>query len=355
MQGHIHPSASYLCKIMMNTLQQRPAIAQRSNQDRSSSRGWRFQRLRCPASSKEYEEVQRSGQLPQRSRDVLNKGIAAFYDSSTALWEDMWGDHLHHGYYSVSDEQEQETRKKSNRQAQIDMIDNVLSWAGVDSVKSMVDVGCGLGGSSRHIAKKFGCTSQGITLSPYQARRGNEISNTQGLGSEVELRVADALDQPFEDDTFDLVWSLESGEHMPNKKRFVDELVRVAAPGGRVIIVTWCHRVLDPGEETLTAEETTLLDQICDAYYLPQWCSVDDYVSLFESQGMENIRTADWSKEVSPFWGQVIKSALSIQGMVGLIRSGWKTLRGAFVMPLMARGLQTGLVRFILITGTKQT
>lgn len=340
--------------------QQRAVIAKRTNQDQPHivcpSRGWRIQRLRCHASSKEFEEVQRSGQLPQRSRDVLNKGIAAFYDSSTALWEDMWGDHLHHGYYDVSDEQgqEQQKRSKSNRQAQIDMIDNVLSWAEVESVKSMVDVGCGLGGSSRHIAKKFGCAAQGITLSPYQARRGNEISKAEGLGSEVELRVADALDQPFEDNSFDLVWSLESGEHMPNKKRFVDELVRVATPGGRVIIVTWCHRVLDPGEETLTAEETTLLDQICDAYYLPQWCSVDDYVSLFESQGMENIRTTDWSKEVTPFWGQVIKSALSIQGMVGLLKSGWKTLRGALVMPLMAKGLQTGLVRFVLITGTKQ-
>ncbi len=33
---------------------------------------------------------------------------------------------------------------------------------------------------------------------------------------------------------------MESGEHMPDKQRFVNELVRVVAPGGRVIIVTWC-------------------------------------------------------------------------------------------------------------------
>ena len=45
----------------------------------------------------------------------------------------------------------------------------------------MVDVGCGLGGSARHIAKKFDCSAQGITLSPYQAERGNQISKEQGL------------------------------------------------------------------------------------------------------------------------------------------------------------------------------
>jgi hypothetical protein len=32
------------------------------------------------------------------------------------------------------------------------------------------------------------------------------------------LQVADALDQPFKDSQFDLVWSLESGEHMPDKQ-----------------------------------------------------------------------------------------------------------------------------------------
>lgn len=86
------------------------------------------------------------------------------------------------------------------------------------------------------------------------------------------LQVADALQQPFADDSFDLVWSLESGEHMPDKPQFVGELARVCAPGGRVIIVTWCHRVLAPSEAQLSADEQSLLDRICEAYYLPAWC-----------------------------------------------------------------------------------
>lgn len=59
---------------------------------------------------------------------------------------------------------------KSNRQAQIDMIEESLRWAGVENVSKMVDVGCGIGGSSRHIVRMFeGCTANGVTLSPYQA------------------------------------------------------------------------------------------------------------------------------------------------------------------------------------------
>lgn len=50
-------------------------------------------------------------------------------------------------------------------------------WASLQ----MVDVGCGLGGSSRHLANKYGCTAKGITLSPYQVKRGNEISRSKNL------------------------------------------------------------------------------------------------------------------------------------------------------------------------------
>jgi tocopherol O-methyltransferase len=55
---------------------------------------------------------------------------------------------------------------------------------------------------------------------------------------------------------------MESAEHMPDKPRFMRELVRVAAPGGRVLIVTWCHRELAPGEQSLRRDELNLLSKI---------------------------------------------------------------------------------------------
>ena len=280
----------------------------------------------------------------------LNQGIASFYDQSTGLWEDMWGDHLHHGYYPVDG-----GRNVSNRQAQVDMINNVLSWAGVTEVRRMLDVGCGLGGSSRHVAALYPSSrATGITLSPYQAKRGNELSVERGMGDRVALQVADALHQPFEDASFDLVWSLESGEHMPDKEQFVKELYRVTEKDGRVIIVTWCHRVLEEGEVSLREEEEELLRKINRAYFLPKWCSVARYEELFEQVGLQDVKTADWSQEVSPFWGAVIRSALSLEGVMGLLKAGWGTLQGALVMPLMAKGLRDGTIKFVLITGVKK-
>lgn len=67
---------------------------------------------------------------------------------------------------------------------------------------------------------------------------------------------------------------------------------------------------------------------------------------------MENIKTDDWSENVAPFWGEVIKSALTPEGVQGLFGAGWETIKGAIVMPLMARGFEVGVVKFVCITGT---
>jgi tocopherol O-methyltransferase len=54
-----------------------------------------------------------------------------------------------------------------------------------------------------------------------------------------------------------------------------------------------------------------LLSRICDAYYLPDWCSISRYCALAEELQLEGIKTADWSLEVQPFWRAVIDSALT--------------------------------------------
>ena len=276
----------------------------------------------------------------------------AHIHATRRLWEDVWGEHMHHGYYPGGQPRDDHV------QAQVDMIERSLEWAGLEAsvsgVDQILDVGCGIGGSSRHMARRWpGCVTRGITLSPVQARRANELAREQGLENRSTFQVADALNQPFDDSSFDLVWSMESGEHMPDKGKFVNELARVCAPGGRILIVTWCHRILREGEKTLPEDELQLLDRICEGYYLPRWCSVAEYARLCADEGLVDVRTADWSEQVSPFWRAVIRTALTWRGFVGLLRAGPATVRGGLVMPLMHQGLKRGTIRFNLITATK--
>ncbi|KAL2514373.1 Tocopherol O-methyltransferase [Forsythia ovata] len=286
--------------------------------------------------------------------ETLQKGIAEFYDESSGIWENIWGDHMHHGFY----EPDSSVSLSDHRSAQIRMIEEALRFASISDdpmqkPRQIVDVGCGIGGSSRYLARKYEARCQGITLSPVQAQRAQALAASQGLDDKVSFQVADALNQPFEDGQFNLVWSMESGEHMPDKTKFVNELARVAAPGGTIIIVTWCHRDLSPSEESLSPEEKELLNKICDAFFLPAWCSTADYVKLLESLSLQDIKAADWSENVAPFWPAVIKSALTWKGITSLLRSGWKTIKGALAMPLMIEGYNKGLIKFAIITCRK--
>jgi tocopherol O-methyltransferase len=277
---------------------------------------------------------------------TLYQQIQQFYDASSGLWEELWGEHMHHGYYGVDGK-----LKKDRRQAQIDLIEELLKWSGVQQAENILDVGCGIGGSSLYLAEKFNASATGITLSPVQAGRATERAQEAGLSGRCHFQVANAQAMPFADNSFDLVWSLESGEHMPDKAKFMQECYRVLKPGGTLIMVTWCHRPID--ESPLNADEEKHLQDIYRVYCLPYVISLPQYEAIARELPLQNIRTADWSQAVAPFWNIVIDSAFTPQAIFGLLRSGWSTIVGALSLGLMRRGYERGLIRFGLLCGNK--
>jgi tocopherol O-methyltransferase len=166
----------------------------------------------------------------------LSDQIQSFYDASSGLWESIWGEHMHHGYYGPTG-----TVRKDRRQAQIDLIDECLRWANVTQAAEILDCGCGIGGSALELATRFNAKVTGITLSPVQANRATERAEATGLAGNTapcaQFQVANALQTPFADESFDFIWSMESGEHMPNKAGFLQECHRILKPGGKLLMV----------------------------------------------------------------------------------------------------------------------
>ncbi len=277
---------------------------------------------------------------------TLYQQIQEFYDASSGLWEQVWGEHMHHGYYGADGR-----AQKDRRQAQIDLIEELLKWSNVTQATNLLDVGCGIGGSSLYLAEKFGATAMGITLSPVQATRAR--TRAQAAGLQAQFQVANALEMPFEDNSFDLVWSLESGEHMPDKTKFLQECYRVLKPGGTFIMATWCHRSTE--RSPLTADECNHLADIYRVYCLPGVISLPEYEQIAQRIGFAEIRTVDWSTAVAPFWNRVIESAFNWDAIVGLIQSGWTTIQAALSLGLMQRGYERGLVKFGVLVGGKDT
>ncbi|HEY9822184.1 MAG TPA: methyltransferase domain-containing protein [Candidatus Sericytochromatia bacterium] len=279
---------------------------------------------------------------------TLKIQIQQFYDASSGLWEQIWGEHMHHGYYGSTGKE-----KKDRRQAQIDLIEELLKWGGVKQAEEILDVGCGIGGSSLYLAQKFNARAVGITLSPVQASRATQRAQEAGLAAEVQFQVADALDMPFADETFDFVWSMESGEHMPDKEKFLAECYRVLKPGGTFLMATWCHRPITPATGELAVDERQHLAEIYRVYCLPYVISLPEYEAIAYNLSFQNIRTADWSDAVAPFWDIVIDSAFEPKAIFGLLQSGWSTVQAALSLGLMSRGYRRGLIRFGLLCGNK--
>eukprot|EP01031_Cornospumella_fuschlensis_P029792 gene29792-35971_t len=286
---------------------------------------------------------------------ALKAGIANFYDQTSGIWLDVWGEDMHHGYYP-------HPNFRNHKAAQLLMIEQALKFGfnvpsnqnlsmGFFDGKKMVDVGCGVGGSSRYIVKNFGGSATGLSLSPFQIGRANDYSAKAGLAERLSYQMADAMKMPFADNSFDLTWSMESGEHMPDKEQFMQELYRVTKPGGRIIVVTWCHR--DTTTSPLSTKEAKLLQRISKAYFLPAWVSAKTYVDLARKLGMQDVREDDWSEFVAPFWPAVIRSALQPKNFVKMLLSGWTTVQGAIASWWMRRGLKKGVIKFAIITGRK--
>lgn len=291
---------------------------------------------------------------------TITQKIQQFYDESSPLWERTWGEHMHHGYYGATGQ-----HKKNRRQAQIDLIEEALKWANVRSADTILDVGCGIGGSTLYLAEKFSAKAVGITLSPVQAQRAGERASEKGIALNawenfadvdapaVQFQVTDALATPFPDDAFDFIWSMESGEHMPDKQSFLRECYRLLKPGGTFLMATWCHRSTDNLAGALTPSEQQHLDWLYQLYHLPYVISLPAYAELATQVGFTDLTTADWSAQVEFFWQDVVQSALNLEAIAGILQSGTETMRGTAAIALMTTGFSRGLIRYGLLSGSK--
>ena len=96
----------------------------------------------------------------------------------------------------------------------------------------MLDIGGGYGGSARYVAEHYGAETVSLNLSEVQNERGRKQNDERGLADKVTIVDGDFENIPYDDDTFDVVWSQDAMLHSGNRTRVLDEAVRVLKPGG---------------------------------------------------------------------------------------------------------------------------
>ncbi len=108
--------------------------------------------------------------------------------------------------------------------------------AQINGSERVLDVGCGIGGPSRYLASKFGCQVTGLDLTAEFIALAAMLAQRTRLADKVTYRQGDALDLPFADASFDLVWSQNAAMNIADRDRLYAEMRRVLAPAGRLAL-----------------------------------------------------------------------------------------------------------------------
>lgn len=300
------------------------------------------------------------GMLDKPSRTYDEGSVAREYDAwaDDGILEYYWGEHIHLGYYS-KEEMSEGYKKKDFVEAKYDFIDEMMKLGGInaaeDAEAKVLDVGCGFGGTSRYLAKQLGpkASVTGITLSPRQVERGTELAQEQGVPN-AKFQVTNALDMTFEDNTFDIVWACESGEHMPDKEQYINEMMRVLKPGGKFVMATWCQR--DDSVEPFSKKDLRDLRYLYEEWTHPHFISIEAYDELLQQTGvMENIKTADWCEPTIASWRHSIwVGVYDPRGWMFKPKTYFKCARDAYCLERMHRAFKRGLMEYGMFAATKQ-
>jgi ubiquinone/menaquinone biosynthesis C-methylase UbiE len=98
--------------------------------------------------------------------------------------------------------------------------------------QQVLDVGSGLGGSARYLASQYGCLVTGLDLIEDYSQAASMLAERLGMSAKVTFRTGNALDMPFEDGSFDRVWTQHTSMNIADKEKFYAEIRRVLRPGG---------------------------------------------------------------------------------------------------------------------------
>jgi len=219
---------------------------------------------------------------------VRKDEIRSHYDLATLFYRLLWGRHIHHGLWEADEPASVAAQR---------LTETLAREARIQTGDRVIDVGCGMGGSSIHLARHLGCEVTGVTLSSIQRRWAQWASRWHGVRSRTKFICADAEQVEFAQGGCDIVWSVECTEHLFDKPAFIRRAARWLRPGGRMAICAWLA-----GAQNGNSDADRQVYDVCEGFLCPSLGTMADYVNWFEEAGLVVETAHDWSSRVWRTW-----------------------------------------------------
>ncbi len=261
----------------------------------------------------------------------VTEKIREHYDLASPYYEKLWGKHIHHGYWI--------TGKETKEQAADNLIELLIARSGLKVGSKVLDVGCGIGGTSMYLAVKYGCNVTGITISPIQVEMASRAAASMSIKNKPRFLVDDANDISVSG-KFDIIWSVEMISHLRNRKNLFRKASALLEKGGKMCITDWLK------DDGISASDEKKYIEPIERGMLVSLPDLTEYKQNIDENGFRLLYYEDISENVARTW-DISSDAVKNPALWNLARKRSKDLLG-FLQSFraMRNGFKSGTFRY---------
>jgi sterol 24-C-methyltransferase len=224
--------------------------------------------------------------------DTRRKGYTTmvnhFYDLVTDFYEYGWGQSFHFAPRYQGEEFHASIARHQHYLA--------LKLGLARGMKTL-DVGCGVGGPMRSIARFSGATVVGINNNAYQIDRGTEHNRTAGLARLCSFVKGDFMKMPEKSESYDAAYAVEATVHAPDKSGVFGEVFRVLKPGSLFAGYDWC---MTDAYDPQNPEHVTIRKEIEAGNGIPELPTFQPVNDALTKVGFQILETQDVALNADP-------------------------------------------------------
>ena len=240
-----------------------------------------------------------------RSNDETASMVAAYFRLITDFYEYGWGPSFH--FAPIVD--------GASFDESLTAYEHYLGEAlELQPGRKAIDLGCGVGGPQRSLARKFGCSITALNISEYQLEKCADYNRKAGLTDLCSVLHGDFMSIPVEDESFDAVYQFEAVCHARDKSVVYDEIFRILKPGGLYAGYDWSKT---PSYDPTNPEHREIKERI-DYSNALDVIPADDMVDGLRAAGLEILAAHDRALASDPgtAWYNGLESGgFSIRGL----------------------------------------
>lgn len=263
--------------------------------------------------------------------------ITARYDAPMyrAMLE-VWGDQIHPGLL----ESETEDLYPAAVQATL----RLAELAGIKHGSHVLETACGVGGTARLLADRFGCHVTATNISRGQLATAREWTEGAPGADLIAYEYSNFEDLPFDDAHFDAYWCQDSLLFSTARKTALSEATRVVRPGGAIAIT----------DLSVTGEPDSTTAALLAEISKPGFWSLEDYQHALEEAGFDVTAAEDWTRHVLPSFLRIRADILAKKDQLAAIAGMAEVENTIERYHLWCDAAATGHLGWCAVTGRKR-